>query len=407
METLPISLCMIVKNEESMLGDCLQSVCDMVNEMVVVDTGSSDNTIDIAKKYGARVFNHEWNDNFAEARNAALSYCRNPWILQLDADEELDKRWRDWFCEAYPWAGKDGFLIAIDNLTDLNQAEIFTAHYAIRFFKNKSTIQYENDIHETVNLNWEHTGHSEARIIHKGYAVDERKLKRDQRNLPLLKHNLAKNPTDPHALANMALYYGSQKNYTKANEFAEKALQQHIKGPLMRHCLRFCMYQALQSKNIDRLKYLADSVDETKFPEAAYFMGLMKKDTGDVQNARKLLESFLSHVGRLTNAARKQMVATDNICNARLELSEIYRRNDNLKQAEQQLAIASKDCPTRVKIKLERLELLVNKGELQKALSVSEQIREQVEHIEDKRLHDIKADLKNLEHRINQRRRFT
>ena len=84
-----ISLCMIVKDEEANLGACLESARDLVDEICVVDTGSSDATVRIAREHGARVRDVAWNDSFAEARNHSLDMARGEWILILDADERL------------------------------------------------------------------------------------------------------------------------------------------------------------------------------------------------------------------------------------------------------------------------------------------------------------------------------
>ena len=87
--TTTISLCMIVKNESHNLHRCLQSVQGFVNQIIVVDTGSEDNTVEIARSYGAEVHFFEWCDDFAAARNYSLSFATGDWILILDADEKL------------------------------------------------------------------------------------------------------------------------------------------------------------------------------------------------------------------------------------------------------------------------------------------------------------------------------
>jgi glycosyltransferase involved in cell wall biosynthesis len=84
-----ISLCMIVKNEEHCLRRCLDSVRDYVDEMIIVDTGSTDHTVEIAKSYHAQIYHHPWENDFSKHRNQSLSYATGDWILQLDADEEL------------------------------------------------------------------------------------------------------------------------------------------------------------------------------------------------------------------------------------------------------------------------------------------------------------------------------
>lgn len=84
-----ISLCMIVKNEEQCLERCLASVNDVVDEIIIVDTGSTDATVEIAKKYSAKIFHFKWRDDFSAARNFSLSKASKEWILVLDADEFL------------------------------------------------------------------------------------------------------------------------------------------------------------------------------------------------------------------------------------------------------------------------------------------------------------------------------
>jgi glycosyltransferase involved in cell wall biosynthesis len=86
---MSISLCMIVKDEAENLPRCLESVQDLVHECIVVDTGSTDATCDIATRYGARVHSFTWNNDFAAARNVSLDYATGDWVLVLDADEVL------------------------------------------------------------------------------------------------------------------------------------------------------------------------------------------------------------------------------------------------------------------------------------------------------------------------------
>ena len=83
---------MIVRDEENSLTVCLTSVKDIVDQMVIVDTGSKDKTIQIAKNLGADVYQFQWCDSFAEARNESIKYANGDWILWMDADETLDPR---------------------------------------------------------------------------------------------------------------------------------------------------------------------------------------------------------------------------------------------------------------------------------------------------------------------------
>ena len=80
---------MIVKNEERFLRNCLESAKGVVDEIVIVDTGSTDGTLAIAREYGAKIIEHAWNDDFSEARNVSLQHATGTWALWLDADEEI------------------------------------------------------------------------------------------------------------------------------------------------------------------------------------------------------------------------------------------------------------------------------------------------------------------------------
>lgn len=81
---------MIVKDEESFIANCLQSVQDIVDEIIIVDTGSTDKTIEIANTYGVKIYHLPWNNNFSAARNFSLDKATGEWIIILDADEELN-----------------------------------------------------------------------------------------------------------------------------------------------------------------------------------------------------------------------------------------------------------------------------------------------------------------------------
>ena len=86
---------MIVRDEEANLSGCLDSATGMVDEIVIVDTGSTNHTMEIARRYTDQVYRYRWDDDFSAARNLALAKCRSQWILSLDADERLDCRGGD------------------------------------------------------------------------------------------------------------------------------------------------------------------------------------------------------------------------------------------------------------------------------------------------------------------------
>src|SRR3989344_3837469 len=113
-----ISLCMIARNEELYLEQCLNSVKDLADEIIIVDTGSTDKTKEIAKKFGAKVFDFKWVDDFSAARNESLKHAAKDWILVLDADETLDEKGKKAIKELAKGKDNDAYLFLQKNYTN-------------------------------------------------------------------------------------------------------------------------------------------------------------------------------------------------------------------------------------------------------------------------------------------------
>lgn len=142
---LQVSLCMIVKNEAAHLSNCLRSVQGFVDEIIVVDTGSSDRTVNIAKKFGAKVSEFAWIDDFAAARNYALAQAQGQWILVLDGDEVLER-------PIIPIL-KDVIANPDYGAVNLNRAEPRRSPYSLitRLFRRRPDIYFAGFYHESVD----------------------------------------------------------------------------------------------------------------------------------------------------------------------------------------------------------------------------------------------------------------
>ena len=188
---LKISACYIVKNEAKNLAKSIKRLKNQVNEIVVVDTGSTDNTITVARKLGARVYSFPWQDDFSKARNFALSKAKGDWLVLLDADEYFTAKTAGNIRQVIRQAQQaDGLLIQMVNY-DVDKAEVQDYFYQLRIVRNQQGLHYEGKIHEELKLS---EGKSMKflrippemlEIYHTGYAssVSRQKL---ERNLRLL-----------------------------------------------------------------------------------------------------------------------------------------------------------------------------------------------------------------------------
>lgn len=190
-----ISLCMIVKNEERYLERCLSSVAGVVDEINIVDTGSTDRTMEIARKFGARVEEHPWQDDFSAARNRSLAMARKRWILTLDADEELnaDSVSHLQNLRSAP-ANLTAVLVRCFNVAeDANSALGTVSHAIVRIFPNDSRVRFRGRIHEFVSVADSATSiaavSSPITITHYGYGdsvlAERGKLARNMRMIEL------------------------------------------------------------------------------------------------------------------------------------------------------------------------------------------------------------------------------
>jgi tetratricopeptide (TPR) repeat protein len=145
--TLKISLCMIVKDEAALLPRCLDSVQGVVDEIVVVDTGSTDCTVDIAQQFGAAVYHHLWQDDFAVARNESLFYAKGDWILVLDADETLVAD----CVPALRQAIASPHCLAVTLLREEIGAQQNPYTLLARLFRRHPQLQFQRPYHETID----------------------------------------------------------------------------------------------------------------------------------------------------------------------------------------------------------------------------------------------------------------
>ncbi|MBI5799635.1 MAG: glycosyltransferase [Verrucomicrobia bacterium] len=205
-----LTIFVIAKNEEKFLGQCLDSVRGLADQLIVVDTGSTDSTVEIAKMRGAEVYSHPWEDDFSAARNAALAHATGDWVMFLDADEELPA------CEhaklRADMAAADVLAVRL-RLQNVGQEEDGQC-YVPRLWRNAPGLFFYGRVHEQVFPSilvkceaWGmETRLGTATLRHHGYSAeviaDRNKI---ERNLRLLRRAIEELPGEPMLLMNMGL----------------------------------------------------------------------------------------------------------------------------------------------------------------------------------------------------------
>ncbi len=220
-----VSLCMIVKDEEENLPRCLESVKNVVDEIVIVDTGSQDRTPEVAKSYGARVFFHPWQNDFSLHRNQSISYATGDWILIMDADEELDalsaRRFRKTLA-SIPKGTKSLRFTVVDKS---RSGELRMAMKSVRMFTNDGTFHYEGFVHNQL-VGDGPTADVDLTIYHYGYDLDEAGLeKKFQRTAGLLHKQLEEEPDNLFTLFNLVNIYNMCRRPAGATEYGERLIE--------------------------------------------------------------------------------------------------------------------------------------------------------------------------------------
>jgi len=245
-----ISLCMIIMNEEKWLENCLNSIKDLVDEIIIVDTGSTDKSKEIAKKFTEKVYNFEWCDDFSKARNFSISKATKDWILILDADEviaDIDKEkirkiielneadsyflnCRNYFDEI----GISGFISTKgDRYKESQIARGFSIAKVLRLFKNKKEYFFEGKIHETISKSIKEIGDKifdTDVVIHHFGGLDKKKLnEKKEHYIRLLEKRLEKGDftekSKDYVYYELAIELINLGRTEQAIEYLEKAIE--------------------------------------------------------------------------------------------------------------------------------------------------------------------------------------
>ncbi len=303
-----ISACVITKNEAESISRCLQSVKDIVNEMIVVDTGSTDDTVKISEQLGAEIFHYQWCNDFSAARNYALEQAKGDWIIFLDADEYIAvdkiKNVRSVIDEIHGDRRIEAVRCQMKNIEGIG-GSLRSSNPSVRIFRNSQVIRYKGSVHESIFKRMEpvKTINVKNRVIvyHTGYTK-ETVPEKMRRNTVLLEEELKKG-----IVRNLTYYYLSDSywrdgEYQKAIVFAQKA----IKYSGMINAFDYKPYVILISSMTNLKTYNEEAVnaicDEAleKFPhhpEIWLLQGLYYRSIGRCEKALTfLLKAFATNI---------------------------------------------------------------------------------------------------------------
>lgn len=306
---------MIVRDEQSVLPRCLSSVAQVADEMIVVDTGSTDGTQAVARQFGAKLFEREWPGDFAAARNEAFQQASGRWILVLDADEWLtppNAAALRKLCQAEP---DRAYSLVQKNLDASGQ---FIRNAIVRLIPNRPGVRYVYPIHEEVNPALAQAGipvcATDVEIEHSGYATGEALAAKARRNRAIITAALARQPDSAEA---QHLHYHLATSLFDEGRWAEAAEEFEWCLAAVPPGSRLARVSGLRAAeccfllgSVDRAAALLPGDEQTSHPAALFLQAQIAVARRDPEAARRCYEALLAapdvaHVPPVSLAAIK------------------------------------------------------------------------------------------------------
>lgn len=300
-----ISLCMIVKNEERVIGDCLKSALPFFAQIVVVDTGSTDRTKEIAEELGAEVYDFPWTDSFSDARNESLKYAKGKWVFWMDADDTLPFWSGDEIQRAALQAPGDvmAYVVPVQFVDEGPGAGTRVDH--VKLFRNHPEVRFEGRIHEQNLGSLREIGgeivRSNAVVMHSGYDTSEegqaRKRERDEK---LLNLDLDERPDHPFVLFNLGMTAHFCGDHKAAVSWLQKSIVASQPGES--HLRKAYALQAASQKAMGNTGPALATVMRglsvvSEDPELHFHAGLLLTDMNRLAEAREQYEKIDGDIG--------------------------------------------------------------------------------------------------------------
>ncbi len=299
---ITISVCMIVKNEEKVLARCLDCLKNIADEIVIVDTGSTDNTKEIAGGYTDRIYDFEWVDDFAKARNFAFSLCTKDYIYSADADEIIDEKNIEEFKKI-----KQVLLPEIDvvqmiykNQLEYNTTYNYDSELRPKLYKRVRNFVWEGSVHEAVRIE-PVIYDSDIEIIHKpqglhsgrDFRIFQKVLEREG-NLPARLRRM---------YARELAVSGKDSDFREAAPYFLKALEEESAEDDLKEDLYVIMRAMRVSGDKDGFfRYAVRAMAIGPCSETAFELGEFYREEGNIEEARLWYYNAANETGAVLNS---------------------------------------------------------------------------------------------------------
>ena len=335
-----ISLCMIVKDENENIKNCLDKAMELVDEAIVVDTGSTDGTLEILNNYNnnkIKIIKHKWNNDFSDARNKSIEFAKGDYILILDADERIfcDREKLEEFLKS-----KNALAYKIPIYNIFENKEIQITAEMIRLYKNQNPM-YEGAIHEQITFNGEKNlgvviDADICKIYHYGYSkIVFSEKDKQKRNMDIILSEINKNPKDSFNWYNKGVmemiagdYDSALDDFIKSHKLA-KNKRMAFHNDLIIKMIQCLLMQKKYKNAIEFMNPLLKDVYINTLPDLYYYLGLAYKE---LENYKMAERNFLRAI-KIGDASQKNSKFGIGSYMPLVELARIQVKKKNIDNA--------------------------------------------------------------------------
>ena len=403
-----LSIGMMVKNEEKYLDKCLNALTPILNsldsELIIVDTGSTDETVEIAKKYTDKVYFHKWNNNFSEMRNIVLSYCKSEWFFCIDGDEILENcdDIIDFF-KSKLYMSYNSSAIYVKNLVDENDESKYSIFPSLRLFKKDKDFKFVNAVHNQP-LYKEPKKTLSTVCAHYGYISTDKELmeRKYERTAGILKSELEKNPENIYYLHQLSVSYGMHSEFRKAAETIQKAYdciikkKENMKNYLyVLHQLCICYFNI---KNYDSVeKYGKETLEYDKnLIDIYYFLGVAYMQQGKDAEAVNAFESYLKLYADYYTSEKNISIINYTIDKIDDVYFDLFKLKENAEEYDEAQKYLLKIKSDKFNLSMNMVEMCVNAKEYGRLKKYEEELTLDNREDDMKKLYDSLEDVERL-----------